>query len=847
MNFLSKHTDSTLRLIFTFIAIYCLTISSIVFIRTLFTDKMTSDDCLWIQELEGKKLNEGLFIVKVLPGGVTDVAGIKDGDILIAINGIKFTNINNAQEILNSFEDEETIEYTVIRDNQILKFNIKVIKFFNILFLIFSLLGFGFLIIGFLVGYSKPKELTSQLFFFLGCTASLLFNQFGLIGSGMINYLSIFNSIAGSMFYVLFVHFIITYPIKLEFKYRKLFLILLYLSILIFATLRIFTYDSKFSVVMSILSSVISVWCIASGIYFLVRSYFRLNDSNLKKPMKVILIGFLLGGLGFTYSLLISIFVKTPNFLLQPWIFLPTALVLFIPVSFGFSIFKYRILDTEFIVKKGLVFGIITAFIVGIYLLLVFVLNSLLSQFLPENKQLLTIALIIVVTFSFDYVNKRAKDFVDKQFYRERYNYRKSLLLFSEELPYLDNVRKIIEKIGSSVKETMGIDNLNVWFKDRDFNEILQTEFEKVYENEKLIYKDNLYDEAFSSLFIRNKEPRLINDVLLQELKINDNYKEIILKEKFALLIPIFIKDVLIGTMNFGEKPSGKAYSDEDIDLLKTLASQAAIAFENSRLQKEKVLKQVMEEELQIARNIQMGLLPQSINSIDGIEVAGFYNPAKTIGGDFYDVIKISESKLLIIVADVSGKGIPAALYMSKVQAMIQFAAKIFQSPKDILIEVNKQIHNKIDKKSFITTVVALFDLEKMKVKICRAGHNPVIYSVNGKFNLLRNKGMGLGLESELYFNDNLEETELDINEDNVFVFYSDGLTEAMNRKREEFGTDKVMDIVSLNRQNSCSLIQKELINSVDLFRGSAEQNDDITLVITKIKALKHINNINSN
>ncbi|HMQ68543.1 MAG TPA: SpoIIE family protein phosphatase [Ignavibacteria bacterium] len=844
MNFLSKHTDGTLRLLFSFIAIYCLTITSIVFIRTMFTDKMTSDDCLWIQEKDGKKLNEGLYIVEVLPGGVTDAAGIKNGDILIAINGIKFESINKAQEILNSFEDEEVIEYTVIRDNEILKFNIKVIKFFNILFLIFSLLGFGFLVIGFLVGYSKPKELTSQLFFFLGCTASLLFVQVGFINTGISNYLSVFNSIVGSFFYALFVHFIITYPIKIEHKYRKLFLAILYISIFTFVIIRILTYGSNISFVMNLLASIFAVFSIASGIYFLIRSYLRLNDSNLKKPMKVILIGFLLGAVGFTYSLIISVLVKTPNFLLQPWIFLPTALVLFIPVSIGFSIFKYRILDTEFIVKKGLVFGIITAFIVGIYLLLVFVLNSLLSQFLPENKQLLTIALIIVVTFSFDYVNKRAKDFVDKQFYRERYNYRKSLLLFSEELPYLDNVRKIIEKIGSSVKETMGIDNLNVWFKDQEFHQILQNDFEKVSENERLIYKDDSYDEAFSSLFIRNKEPRLINEVLLQELKISDEYKEIILREKFALLIPIFIKDVLIGTMNFGEKPSGKAYSDEDIDLLKTLASQAAIAFENSRLQKEKVLKQVMEEELQIARNIQMGLLPQSINSIDGIEVSGFYNPAKIIGGDFYDVIKLSESKMLVIVADVSGKGIAAALYMSKVQAMIQFAAKLFQSPKDILIEVNKQIHNKIDKKSFITTVVALFDLEKMKVKICRAGHNPVIYSVNGKFDLLKNKGMGLGLESEVFFNQNLEETELDITDDNVFVFYSDGLTEAMNRNREEFGTDKVMDIISLNRQNSCSLIQKEIINSVDNFRGSAEQNDDITLVITKIKSIKNNNKL---
>ncbi|MEZ4823945.1 MAG: GAF domain-containing protein [Ignavibacteria bacterium] len=157
---------------------------------------------------------------------------------------------------------------------------------------------------------------------------------------------------------------------------------------------------------------------------------------------------------------------------------------------------------------------------------------------------------------------------------------------FRRALSYLDNVRKIIEKIGSSVKETMGIDNINVWFKDQDFNEILQTEFEKVSQNEKIIYKDDLYDEAFSSLFIRNKEPRLINEVLLQELKINDEYKEIILKEKFALLIPVFIKDVLIGTMNLERNLPVKLYSDEDIDLLKTLASQGAIAFENSRLQK---------------------------------------------------------------------------------------------------------------------------------------------------------------------------------------------------------------------------------------------------------------------
>ena len=219
-----------------------------------------------------------------------------------------------------------------------------------------------------------------------------------------------------------------------------------------------------------------------------------------------------------------------------------------------------------------------------------------------------------------------------------------------------------------------------------------------------------------------------LNDVYLHDLNLSKEHMEVIKIEKYVLSIPIYIRDNLIGAMNFGEKPSGKAYSEEDIDLLKTLSSQAAISFENSRLQQEKISKQKIEEELQIARKIQMGLLPQSINSIEGIEISGFYNPATIIGGDFYDVIKLTDKKMLVVVADVSGKGIPAALYMSKVQAMIQFAATIFPSPKEILIEVNKLIHQKIDKKSFITTIVALFDLENMTVRICRAGHNPVIY-----------------------------------------------------------------------------------------------------------------------
>lgn len=845
MKFLNKFSEGSLRAMFTFIALYCFAFGSIIFIRNMITERMTTDDCLWVTKYEGREIEEGFFIDQIIPGGVADNAGLKNGDILLSIDGQKVNNIFEAQKILNEFEPNQIIVYTVMRDSQILNFNITVYKLFNLLQLIFALLGFGFLVIGHLVGYSKPKELTSQLFFFMGCAASLNFNSFVQSDSLQIQTIIFFNQIVGMMlFYPLFVHFFMTYPVRIDNVNRKIYLMILYGFPLVFTAMSFAIpaicsyFDIKIPRInLNIISQVFATTYILTGVGIFRNSVKNIKNEKIKKPLNVILYGFLIAGIGFLYTGLLPIIINKPNFLVTPWLYAPCALVLAIPVSFGYSIFRYRILDTEFIIKKGLVFGIITAFIVGMYLLIVLFLDSILTQILPENKQILTIALIIIVTFSFDFVNNKAKEFVDKQFYRERYNYRKSLLLFSEELPYLDNMRKVIEKIANSVKETMGIEYLNVWFLDKDYKKILQGEFDNYTGKEKVVQKDDQYDNAFSAIFSKSREPQLLNEVYLQELKLTDEQKDIIIKEGFVLSIPIFIKDSLIGAMNFGEKPSGKSYSEEDIDLLKTLASQAAISFENSRLQQEKISKQKIEEELQIARKIQLGLLPQYINSINGIEISGFYNPAKLIGGDFYDVIKIDDSKMLVVVADVSGKGIPAALYMSKVQAMIQFAAKIFVSPKQILIEVNKLIHQKIDRKSFITAIIALFDLEKMTVKICRAGHNPVIYSTNGKFDLMKSKGMGLGLESEVFFESHLEETEIKISEDNMFIFYSDGLTEAMNKNRDEFGTEKVVDIISENRQFSCTIIQKELINSVNNFRGSADQNDDITLVVTKIKA----------
>ncbi|MCY7362838.1 MAG: PDZ domain-containing protein, partial [Ignavibacteria bacterium] len=161
MKFLNKFSDGSLRVIFTLIALYCFVFASIIFVRTIFTERMTTDDCLWIKEYNGSVAEEGVYIDQIIVGGVSDVAGLKNGDLLISIDGNKFKGTLDAQKILNSYNAGEKITYTVLRNNQILNLDLTVYKVFNVIQLVFGLLGFGFLIIGHLVGYSKPKELTS--------------------------------------------------------------------------------------------------------------------------------------------------------------------------------------------------------------------------------------------------------------------------------------------------------------------------------------------------------------------------------------------------------------------------------------------------------------------------------------------------------------------------------------------------------------------------------------------------------------------------------------------------------------------------------------------------------------
>ena len=849
-----KIYEDSLRIIFSIIALIFLLLNINSFYRGMISKPITTDDCLWtelyrIDPVSNDSNFYAMLINNILPGGVAEKAGLIDNDILLKINGIGFVRNIDPTNLLNSHKNE-FIVYTISRNGIVLDIPIYVYKFTNVLFLIFWTMGFGFLLVGFFVGYSKPKELTSKLFFVLGCfisAALVLFSNTQLFDFDLtdgiqkneqfefliflVHYASIF------IFPIIFLHFFLTYPIRIDFKKRKLIIILVYLIpvvyFLININLNIFVYRQNFLYLGIFQAILIPVIYITISMIYLGKSYKKITDTGLRKSIFIIRKGFLIAGIGVLYFTALKIFNTKPIFLVHHILLLPVILMLAIPISFGFSIVKYRILDTEYIIKKGLVFGFVTIIIILIYLSLVFFVDSFLNEYLQRNRQIITISFIILVTFTFDYVNKKSKEYIEKIFYREKYNYRKSLLSFSQELIYLNDINELLNKVSLAVRNSMGIKNVKLLLFDESYlrpnSGVTDIECECNYKE---------INSILIKLFKNNNEPIQLTAAIFQDSILRTDEIKLLLKCNLALTIPITINDNLAGTINFGRKISGKAFSDEDIDLLKAFAIQTSVVLENSKLRQVEVNKKKFDEELSIARKIQMDLLPKNDLKTPELHISGLSIPSEVIGGDFFDIINIDENKVIAVVADVSGKGIPAAIYMSKIQAMIQFASSYLSDPKEILIEVNKKIFDRLEKKNFVTVVLVALDLINKKVHICRAGHNPPLKMHSGIINTIFPKGLGLGLERGKLFETNLEQIVDDFEENNIYFIYTDGLTECMNEKKEEYGTERLLNFFNINNHSDIMKLKSDLLTDFSNFRGNALQNDDITFLFIKINKL---------
>lgn len=325
-----------------------------------------------------------------------------------------------------------------------------------------------------------------------------------------------------------------------------------------------------------------------------------------------------------------------------------------------------------------------------------------------------------------------------------------------------------------------------------------------------------------------NQKPLIINDLASDErfkgLKPDGSVTSV-------LCVPLMIKSQVRGVLAVYNKKGGAGFSQEDERLLTILAGQSATIVENARLHEEEQKLTRLEEEVELVSQIQMELLPKSAPDFPGYDIAGINVPARVVGGDYFDFIPVERDKLCVCLGDVSGKGLPASLLMANLQATLRGQIHPGVNPSECVAKSNNMLFRSTNPEHFVTLFCGLLDAKKHEMTFCNAGHNfPFLVSEDEKRLSLETGGVVLGVMENYAF----EQECVALREGDVLVIYSDGVTEAMDKDENDFGEERLLELIASHRDVSASALIERIFDKVKEFTGDHPQSDDMTMVVVK-------------
>jgi sigma-B regulation protein RsbU (phosphoserine phosphatase) len=323
------------------------------------------------------------------------------------------------------------------------------------------------------------------------------------------------------------------------------------------------------------------------------------------------------------------------------------------------------------------------------------------------------------------------------------------------------------------------------------------------------------------------KETVILNN---PELESSQFFSNII----FNVISPMIIQGNVRGLLVIGKKMNGESYTDDNIQFIEALANTSIAALENERLFKQETEKLRLENELELALEIQKNLLPKRVPKLGNCEFAGISIPSRLVGGDYFDFIKLNENQLMIAIADVSGKGMPAALLMANVQASLRSLAPLNLPLKELINRINLVVYQNTTADKFVTFFCGIFDCENKSFNYINAGHNPpMLLRESGEIIELKDGGLILGFTDEPF---PYSEGNTILNDGDILLFYTDGVTEAQSENGEEFGEEKLKAVLSEHSSVPAHKIMSTIIKEVRNHSNHSEQFDDITLIVAKVK-----------
>ncbi len=802
-----------------------------------------------------RQLSPTVHVFDVFDGGASDRAGMQVGDLIVKINEKNFTDMMDADRIMRSARAGKTIDYEVIRNNRTITLHVTLARFgFDTSLLIPFICGLIMMGVAIFIGQKSPQLKAARL---LGL-ALLLFGFALTIGYNKPPYAyhDFFSILRNILFYIslgfgiaFWLDSAFFFPIEwteiLQVRWLR---IVPYLFASVFAIVLIilfFVFGTKINESIPIIMAIILVYNFV--VHFVFRKQRPKELRNLSRVIaRTIYISFFSIFI-LSYLLQYLNLSKLNNYTI--------ILVIFVPVAYIYTIGRYRLLDIDLHIRKNVQYSILSlvwaSFIVAGF---VFILIKLLSLNLniprfrltltsfeilegtmsPQRREFIEKAVIvfgsIVVGLILWNIRQKGQKFIDRKYYRSQFNYqyfsRELAEVMATKLGMIDLAKGIVQRL----TELMNLKRSGILlFRDGETCCYQAAYGYNGSESEKFFFD---VDQKFVKfLYDFRTDARLSVDYM------PENIQNFLYRNGFRHIIPIWFKDKLNGTLLIGERLSEIPFHAEDLSFFTTVAKQASVSIENAFLYEQLAEKERLKHELEIARRIQLASLPQTTPRIKGMDIAGISIPAAEVGGDYFDYLNGAPDTLTVIVGDVSGKGTSAALYLFKIQGILRSLYGFGLTPRELFIRANQLLYRDLEKSSFVTAIGGYFDTNKNQLILARAGHLPLFYYCSKSHNVekLTPKGLGLGLDRQDIFSSEIEERSIGWQKNDVFVFVTDGITEAKSADGKEFGEDNLVNALKKNYFESAKRICDNIILEVSRFAVNAPQHDDQTVVVVKV------------
>ena len=394
----------------------------------------------------------------------------------------------------------------------------------------------------------------------------------------------------------------------------------------------------------------------------------------------------------------------------------------------------------------------------------------------------------------------------------------------SKKLSSTLKVDEVLEQILDSLRKVVGFSAGGVFLLNEEKGEV-STIYSSGYEKEHDKYLQLKVGQGLVGWVARSGEPIIVPDVSK-----DDRYISAMPKTKSEIVAPIKIDGRILGVINLEADRVG-AYDNKSLELLNAFASHAGISIERAMLHESMIKNQRLEEQLNIARQIQLTFIPKKDPVMTGYDISGVNIPSGEVGGDYFDFISIIDHQTGIAIADVSGKGIPAALLMASFRASLIAEIRNNYAIRTICTKVNSLMYESVEGGNFVTAFYGVLDSKNNIFTFSNCGHNrPILLRSDGSIEYLAEGGLAMGVMLDIIY----EERPIFLQSGDIIVFYTDGVTEVNSKAGEEFGEEHLIESLLEVKHLPAQEIHKEIYKKITAFAAPDHNYDDLTMIILK-------------